>query len=75
MMMKMMSKKIKNEDNKESSNPSPSKDGDNAASNAKEGENISSCYRIHTALELFKQNKGAELKFKENLSVSSSESD
>lgn len=66
--------KSKNEDDNESSNTSPSSEGDNAASNVKEGENISSCYRIHTALELFKQNKGEEVKFKDDLLLSSPES-
>lgn len=65
--------KSKNEDDNESSNTSPLNEGDNAASNFKEGENISSCYRIHIALELFKQNKGEEVKFKDDLLLSSPE--
>lgn len=67
--------KCKNKDYNESLNTSPSSEGDNAASNVKEGEIFSSCYRIHTALELFKQNKGEEVKFRDDLSFSSSESD
>lgn len=67
--------KSKNEDDNESSNMSPPNKRDNAVSDVKEDEDISSCFRIHTALELFKQKKGAELKFKDNLSFSSSESD
>nr|XP_034319273.1 uncharacterized protein LOC117687156 [Crassostrea gigas] len=63
--------KYKNEDDNESLNASPSSESDNAASNVKEGENISSCYRIHTALELFKENHGEEVKFKDDLSLSS----
>lgn len=65
--------KNKNEDDNESSNTSLLSEGDNAASNFKEGENISSCYRIHIALELFKQNKGEEVKFKDDLLLSSPE--
>lgn len=49
-------RKSKNKDDNESSNTSPSSKSDNAASNVNESDNISSCYRIHTALELFKQN-------------------
>lgn len=46
------------------------------AIHAKEGENLSSCYRIDTALELFKKNQDEdfEVSFKDDLSSTSSQS-
>lgn len=66
--------KIKKEDGNGSLNTSLCTEGDDAASDDKERGNISSCYRIHTAFELFKKKKGVEVKFKNDLSLSSQES-
>lgn len=52
-------------------------DDDNDADNGLRGdEHISLCYRIHTALELFKENQGGEfeVRFKDDLSSASSSS-
>lgn len=48
-------------------------EGEIAASNVQDADNISSCFRIHTALELFKesQREDFEVKFKDDLSSSS----
>lgn len=50
-----------------------SNEGEIAASNAWDADNISSCFRIHTAFELFKMSQGEdfEVKFKDDLSSSS----
>lgn len=50
---------------------------DIAALDAQDAENISSCFRIHTALKLLKKNQGKhfEVKFKDNLPSSSSSDD
>lgn len=38
-------------------------------------ENLSCCYRIHTAFDLFREEKGVEVKFKDDLSTPSSSDD
>lgn len=50
-----------------------SNEGEIAASNVQDADNISSCFRIHTALELFKESQGEDfdVKFKDDLSLSS----
>lgn len=50
-----------------------SNEGEIAASNVQDADNISSCFRIHTALELFKESQGEDfdVKFKDDLSSSS----
>lgn len=50
-----------------------SNEGEIAASNVQDADNISGCFRIHTALELFKDSQGEdfEVKFKDDLSSSS----
>lgn len=47
-----------------------------AAQNIQEGKNISCCYRLYTALELFQENQGEDftVKFKDDLSSSSGSS-
>lgn len=50
-----------------------SNEGEIAASNVQDADNISGCFRIHTALELFKESQGEDfdVKFKDDLSSSS----
>lgn len=67
---KMQSTQADNKEEKEGKS-------DIAALDAEDAENISSCFRIHTALKLFKKNQGKhfEVKFKDNLPLSSSSDD
>lgn len=60
-----------------SRSPSVSHNNENeAAQNIQEGKNISCCYRLYTALELFQENQGEDftVKFKDDLSSSSGSS-
>lgn len=60
-----------NVDEKTSSNTPASSVGDNDQNT----ENLSCCYRIHPAFDLFKEEKGVEVKFKDDLPTPSSSSD
>lgn len=59
-------------DDKESSNTSTFQEGDFAASSSEVPDDISCCFRIHTALQLFEKNQGKEVKFRDDLSPSTS---
>lgn len=59
-------------DAKESSNTSSSREGAFAASSSDVPDNISCCFRIDTALQLFKEKQGEKVKFRDDLSPSTS---
>lgn len=59
-------------DAKESSNTSSFQEGTFAASSSDVPDNISCCFRIDTALQLFKEKQGEEVKFRDDLSPSTS---
>lgn len=58
-----------NVDETTSSNTSASSVGDQNI------ENLSCCYRLHPAFDLFKEKRGVEVKFKDDLPTPSSSSD